>query len=472
MKKIRPWLWLLPILLCTACGAFLQQSGVKNYKPTLRIPSGTLNNYQYDLRYLHRLLESAYPQLDEVWLPEARAISFNEAVSALDGSQNTRPDFELQARRLLGTLNNQHTNIWFEEPQPEAIYPFTVFYSSGDWYLANIDRAQDSLLIGQRIVSLNGTSVQMIAGLLQPFTLQENEIAQLKAVQRMALLSRPRYLKAIGLLGSTEDPLKVKLENGRMVELYKTPFGKLELYRFAFKNNPLTVRRRSTYDYNVFPSLGLAYLQFNAMHDKIDLLDGIGSYVKPWLQPVARGYVKRQFKKEKPSERIAGFYNKTYPVFQEMIHEMIDSLNRSGIDNLVIDLRNNNGGNLTLGIQLLYFLTENKQIKNFKEYAWTSPVYKAYFPEGYKKIKEKMGEVPEEELVLLTPSNNAFTEVVNATSQYHVKADRPVFKGKVYILAHYNTGSAAAMLTTLAQDNDLATTIGTSVGNNPTGATT
>ena len=39
-------------------------------------------------------------------------------------------------------------------------------------------------------------------------------------------------------------------------------------------------------------------------------------------------------------------------------------------------------------------------------------------------------------------------------------------------MSNYGTGSAAALLTTLFQDNNIGTIIGTSVGNNPTGATT
>ena len=61
--------------------------------------------------------------------------------------------------------------------------------------------------------------------------------------------------------------------------------------------------------------MDLAYFQFNKCHDKIDILEGIESYVKPWLQPLARAFVKRQFKKEKPSKLIASYYNPEYPVF-------------------------------------------------------------------------------------------------------------------------------------------------------------
>ena len=59
----------------------------------------------------------------------------------------------------------------------------------------------------------------------------------------------------------------------------------------------------------------------------------------------------------------------------------------------------------------------------------------------------------------------------NIKSPYHIPWDRSVFKGKIIVLANSGTGSAAALITTILKDNNIATIIGTSVGNNPIGAT-
>jgi C-terminal processing protease CtpA/Prc len=191
------------------------------------------------------------------------------------------------------------------------------------------------------------------------------------------------------------------------------------------------------------------------------------------LQPVARGYAKKQFKKEKPSKRIAPYYNPKYPVFKDFVWELIDSLNGNNIHNLVIDLRNNPGGNLTLGIQLMYFLTDKKDLKGFSEYAYTSEVYKSYFPDEYQSLKEKHPNgVPQNKLILKEENLNLYNDITDSTSNYFVPKNRPIFRGDIYILSNYRTGSAAAMLTTLFQDNGIAKVIGTSVGNNPIGATT
>lgn len=67
----------------------------------------------------------------------------------------------------------------------------------------------------------------------------------------------------------------------------------------------------------------------------------------------------------------------------------------------------------------MYSLSENTQLKDFKDYAFTSDIYKAYFKEEYEKLKKIYDNIPDNKL-----------------------------------------------------DNGIAAVIGTSVGNNPTGATT
>jgi C-terminal processing protease CtpA/Prc len=61
--------------------------------------------------------------------------------------------------------------------------------------------------------------------------------------------------------------------------------------------------------------------------------------------------------------------------------------------------------------------------------------------------------------------------VTDPKSQFYVPPDRPVFNGRVIVLANQNTHSAAAILATLIQDNKLATVVGTTTDNNSTGPT-
>jgi len=200
------------------------------------------------------------------------------------------------------------------------------------------------------------------------------------------------------------------------------------------------VPQNEIYAYQTYEADNYAYFQFNALHDKVDVIDGIGSYAKPWLQPVAKAYVNRQFKKKNPSKKIAPYYNSNYPVFRDFAWELVDSLNNNKIDNLIIDLRYSAGGNLMLGLQLMYFLTNKDDLKGFNEYAYTSKVYKNYFPNEYKQLQENAdSELRDNELVLINSTNGLFDTIKDSTSVYYVPADRPVYNGNIIVLANYNT---------------------------------
>lgn len=121
----------------------------------------------------------------------------------------------------------------------------------------------------------------------------------------------------------------------------------------------------------------------------------------------------------------------------------------------------------------MYFLTEKESLKGFSEFAFTSDIYKKYLKKEFQDLNKKYPDgVPKRDLVQTNSGENLFSEITDKNSKYFIQDNRPIFKGNVYILSNYRTGSAAAMLTTLFQDNGIGTVIGTSVGNNPIGATT
>tara|TARA_B100000809_G_scaffold57208_1_gene53272 strand:+ start:146 stop:2002 length:1857 start_codon:yes stop_codon:yes gene_type:complete len=459
-------------LIFNSCGIFLQNSGVKNYSLKEKINKKEYNDYQYDFVYLTHLLEVGFPNIENVFPKKDREKQKNNIIKSLSNDTLKNKDFILQTRKYLSNFHNQHTNIYLKSSF-KKVYPFSIYISNNKWNLLNIDRKQDSLLIGKEITKLNDIDISDIENRLLQFTFAENKINQQYELRSWQFYNTPEYLKEINVIKGLSEKIKITLIDNSTIYLSPVSNTKLDLYKIKIPSNEITKWQNKTYTYDIYPKQGFGYLQFNKCHDKIDILDGIESYVKPWLQPVARNYVKRQFKKEKPSKQITPYYNPEYPIFKDFVWELIDSLNNKKIQNLVIDLRNNPGGNLTLGIQLLYFLTDQEGLKGFSDFAYTSDIYKSYFPSEYSELEKKYPNgFSKNKLVLNKNSDNLFYEITNRKSKYYVPENRPVFKGKVFVISNYRTGSAAAMLTTLFQDNNIGTIIGTSVGNNPTGATT
>lgn len=460
------------LLLLNSCGMFLQQTGMKNYSLNEKIDQKEYNDYQYDFVYLTRLLEIGFPEIDSVFPKTGREKQKNEILKSLSDENLTNNDFTLQARKYLSNFHNQHTNL-FLKSSFEEVYPFKIHIAYNKWFLFNINRGQDSLQIGKEISQINDIEITDIENQLVKFTCAENKINQQYELRNLSLYNNPQYLKEINVIKDLSERIKITFTDNSTIYLEPVSKTKVDLYKVKIPSNKITKRQPITYTYDVYPKQDFGYLQFNRCHDKIDIIEGIESYVKPWLQPVARGYVKRQFKKEKPSKQIVSYYNSEYPVFKDFVWELVDSLNTNNIKNLIIDLRNNPGGNLTLGIQLMYFLTNKENLKGFTDYAYTSDIYKNYFPDSYQDLLRKHPNgVPMNELVQTNETKGLFDEILDKKSQYFIPKDRPVFNGNVYVISNYRTGSAAAMLTTLFQDNGLATIVGASVGNNATGATT
>lgn len=477
MRKIKLILILLFTVLLSSCGLFLQKTGLKNYELQIKFSSEGLNDFQYDFIYLTKLLDEGFPNIDSIFPEKERLKLQNEIIQKLSNSNPGKTDFVIQCRKYLSKFHNQHTNIYLKSTF-EKVYPFIIHIYENKWYLLNIDNTKDSLLISKQISHINGVTVNNIENLLINYTFAENKINQQFEIRSTRFYNKPELFKEIGLIATLNDSIKITFQDSSLIYLNPIHKDSISLFDIKFPEWEITEPVNKTYFYETYPKQNFVYLQYNKCHDKIDILEGIESYVKPWLQPLARTYVKWQFKKKKPSKMIAAYYNPEYPIFKDFLWELIDSLNNNHIDNLVIDLRNNPGGNLTLGIQLLYFLTERIDLKGFKEYIYTSAIYKHYqkkdFEELEKEYIQRFGKpVPDNKLVLTNfENNNLFKDIMKKSSPYYVSPNRPIFKGKVYIMANYKTGSAAAMLTTLAQDNKIAMIIGTSVGNNPIGATT
>lgn len=462
----------LSSLLFSSCGIFLQKTGVKSFSPNEKISQKRLNRYQYDFLYLSKLVDEGFPKLDSIFPKKERQKQIDQTLKTLEGTDN-KTDFVIQARKYLSYLKNQHTTITLRSELKE-VFPYVVYISQGDWYLLNISKQYDSLQIGKKIVEINGLPTSEVEQLLIDFTFAENKINQQFDVLDLGLYNNPHYLKQIGVIKQKFESLKLKFGDSTKLELSLISTDKeIKVYNVLVKSNPITRYRNETYRFQLYKEENFGYLQFNRAHDKIDILDGLESYVKPWLQPIARAYVKKQFKKEKPSKAIASFYNPKHPIFNEFVWALVDSLNDAKVENLIVDLRHNPGGNTNLGIQLMYFLTDKDTLKNFSEYVFTSAIYKTYFREEYQGLMKKYPKgIPQRDLLLTNSGEDLFSVVKDRNSKYFIKNTRPLFKGSIYILSNQGTGSAAALLATLFQDNGIGTVIGVSVGNNPIGATT
>ncbi|MEL6989728.1 MAG: S41 family peptidase, partial [Bacteroidota bacterium] len=149
---------------------------------------------------------------------------------------------------------------------------------------------------------------------------------------------------------------------------------------------------------------------------------------------------------------------KSFGIRAQQMQSVLDQIGKDTYDNLIIDLRNNTGGNLEGPVALGKFLTnmdidagvyltrkwyQNHTATATQEQIQDLPYLKDFTYQGIGKMFQEEA---------------AFRMVIPGHSH-------PTFKGKVYVLINKNTASANEPLIDLFKKNDIVTLVGaTSAG--------
>ncbi len=468
------------IFLCSSCGLVLQNSATKNFKDpvTKTREYRSLNKFQQDFLYLKTICEKYFPLADKYFPKDERQAIEQAIIEKLSQPNLTDLEFRLFLKTYLSNFDNQHTWVSIRGISVTGIYPFIPFNQDSSWYILNTLTNVDRNFIGRKILSFNDIPLTQYEQKLFSLVSAENTLSKRKDL--LSWLYRPTFHEFIK--GQRMDSIKLGFDNNQTLTLPKITSGQLKwhLSDKDFRQHPITKPKDRIYDYQIIDSVGATYFQFHECYDKIELKEGIKSYVKPWLRPIANLYVTIQTSKKKPSKRLKKYFDPERPIFSQYVSQMINESNEKGINKLILDLRNNNGGSELICLQLLYHLTDDENLKDFELYIQNGDFYKHYFKKDYKEkldlyFKKNGKYPPKDELFYAGFSNSnekLFDKITDSKSPYYIPKDRPVFKGKIVVLANFSTNSAGALYTTLIQDNKIARVIGTSVSNNPTGPTT
>lgn len=452
--------------------------GFKEYKSDIKKSREfkNANSYQKDLLFLNDLCVNSFPKIESVFPEKLRNGIVDSLYNLLSSSSVDENLFNGYLRYYLSHYENQHTRIGGLESH--SIFPYSLHSYMNDWYLKNINSNYDSLLIGKKVTKLNDKPTDETEERLFKYVFAENLISKRNSITE--LIRRPNLLKQFGIINQT-DSIQITFENGENIWVKSSNKEKdINLHYEKFSQNPVTKYSDKNYGMAFYPEENFAYFQFNRCFDLIDARETMSEYVRPWVVPFAKLYLNNLVKKKRNPKNSIGFkLDFDRPIFKDYLEQTVDSLNALDLNNLIIDLRNNGGGSYLMCLQLLYHLTERENIKNFSESFYLSEANRQLNEKEYEKFVEsyqlKYNKAPEKGKLypngLFNCDSLIFEEIENEESAYYIPQDRSVFKGKIIILANSHTGSAAALFTALLQDNNIATIIGTSIGNNPIGAT-
>lgn len=469
---------ILSFFFLFSCSTMVQQ-GRKVYEPVAdeRIPEG-YNKYQKDFLHLTSLCREGFPLIDSYFPAGERRELELEILFRLGREDAGEKIFTVLCRKYLARFHNQHTTI-FTSVSFDERFPFSLFNHQDEWFLLSISGSAHQELIGRKIVAINQQPANSFINKAGEFVFAENEVGKRKAVVKEGLYNKSEFLELAGIIPQS-DSILLEVKDHSPFWLKKTK-GEVPLQWQSplLAGHPVTGKNSRAFNYKLFPDKNTAYLQLNRFHDQDDMLSAVNSYVRPSLQPLAKLYLKNQFKKEEPDHELLSRYDPLRPSFKGYLWSMVQEMDSLKLDHLVIDLRNNPGGNLMLCRQLLYFLSEKKELNDFNRYIYTSEVTKYFQPGRYGHFKNRYvtshrSPLPEKRLFPLNEypaGHDIFKGIRDPKSPYYISDNRPVFNGRIYVLADWTSQSAAALLAALLQDNGLGTVIGTSVANNPTGPT-
>ncbi|MBA3285024.1 MAG: hypothetical protein H0U27_08200, partial [Nitrosopumilus sp.] len=322
----------------------MQKTGKKNFKDPIANTTyyQSLNKNQQDFIYLKTIFEKYYPNNEKQFPKPERLILENRILLDLKNNELTDLNFKLYLRKYISHYNSEHAWISLGGFSIKEIYPFQPYCKDTTLYILNLTKEYSNKLIGQKIVAFNDTPIKDYEKKLFEFISEENETTKRKGIQGWwNLPTLHEFIK-----GEKLDSVKLTLGNGQNLWLKRIPNKKAnwQIEEKDFPEHPITKNHNRNFDFQTIDSLGITYLQFHQCFDKIEIKEGMKSYVKPWLLPLANRYINNQLKKKKTSKTLKKYFDPERPVFADYISKMITESNSKGISKLIIDLRNNRGG--------------------------------------------------------------------------------------------------------------------------------
>jgi hypothetical protein len=357
-------------------------------------------------------------------------------------------------------LNDGHTTL-LPELDNNLIYPCNLFIEKERIHLQSVDKQYASCL-GKEINQINGQPVAEIIKSFRPIISSGTDTYFLKQVKG--------YMQFYSIWKShpycrPDSTLQLTFDDGQTIALRPMPQRQaiMSLQQVQPKKSSLTVRKQTgqPFSYRLFPEQSICYLQFNQCTDQSSLR---------WQYKMsgASGLSAEEFEK-----RVSQI-----PRFDRFLQAMFDTIASRNIQTLVVDVRDNGGGNSKLCDVLLSWLKPQAEIRSGSSKIRFSTLWAQQYPALATEYRQAltangqtftMGKMYATNQIPRLSSSETEVSVTESTASYFQKNEEAsrIFHGKVFFIQNENTFSSAGMLIVDAVDNQIGTVIGTSSSYRP-----
>lgn len=430
----------------------LQAQNIKNYNvytDSLVINSNQYINgniYQKDFLLYIDLLKTTHPEFAPGRFSSINIDSISKEGYKWVAKCNLTDNLKVYLQSIASLINDGHTGV-MPNLDKNYIYPFSLFFDENGTYLQLIDKNYESYL-GKKIIKINHQPIEKIVESFRSQISSDNATSFYDKVKVYMQFYDPwRYIpycmKDSSLIISFKDTNDIILK-----PMSSKTINYVSLQTKDAKDL-ITIENKKPFSYSILPEESICYLQFNKCTDNSDIRYQLNA---------------RNTKITEEMERELS----QVPRFDTLVASMFDKMGEENINTLVVDVRNNGGGNSRLCDVLLSYLKPYDEMKSLSSQIRISNLWEEQFPimaKEYKDIFEKENKELEKGRLYgdneFNFENNDSSFFNNMEDYFQLNKDKnKIYRGNVVFIQSPKTFSSAGLLIMLAVDNNIGKVIG------------
>ena len=375
------------------------------------------NEYQKDFLLFMDMLQSTHPAF-------AKNPPFNVKKELKKGYTRcgkckNPQEFVFYTQQVAAKIHDEHTTVYHSKAA-DLMYPFHLYTDDKGFYIDNIQKGMEAST-GKLITKINGKEISYICKKFKTFYSTNNEAGFKKYFRNQICYFFPWH--ELGLC-EPDSSLNITFIDGSSISLHPVPRNNNVISFLKKTPSPVELMGQRAggmpFSYQILDG-GICYLLFIKCEDR-------NTYMQKYLPQVA-GNDSLRMRLEKQLKRI--------PVFTEFLDSMFLDMKTQNVNKLIVDVRENTGGDSSLCNELL------SRLKSSITSTRTEVRPSQLAIDSYKAL----GKDP--------------SILYNSTSNHYVWQSKvPPFDGKVIWIQGKPTFSSAGLLITFAVDNNIGTVIG------------